>query len=82
MHGQKARAGADVGDPRARLDAERLDDLLGPALGIEPRLLARVSSSTLAAPEPAGRPSASGCMLARASDEQTRHTSTRASQRA
>src|SRR5262245_6655241 len=41
MHGEEARARADVGDARARLDRERLDDLVGPPLGVEPRLLAR-----------------------------------------
>src|SRR3712207_7923955 len=39
MHRQQARARADIGDPRAGPDLERLDDLLGLALLIEARLL-------------------------------------------
>jgi len=39
VHGEQPGAGADVGDHHARLQAEHLDDYLGPALAIEPRLI-------------------------------------------
>src|SRR5436190_24148700 len=48
MHGDEPRARTDVCDARARLQAERLDELVGTALGVEPRLLVVVDGAATA----------------------------------
>src|SRR5262249_14779805 len=69
---EQARTGTDVGDPRARLDAQRLDDLVRAALGIEARLLARVVVLARR-PRAAGRLSLGMVTTACRHDQQAQH---------